>query len=166
MKNWALCNIDAEEDDPKRNEGCADTHVCVRNIWMHTGIGEYDAGFGCAWKQACKGTATWEYYDGGLQHFQYFCSKAQTDEANAEDLPMPYEAWTMAAQKYHPETWEPACNETKQCNKVLCIGEGECEDKRLDCREYFYEIDSDRNSWDRGNICVNDWFKVFCADGR
>ena len=50
MKNWALCNIEADEDDPKRNEGCADTHVCVHNIWMDTGDGEYDAGFGCAWK--------------------------------------------------------------------------------------------------------------------
>ena len=42
-----------KEDEEKRNVGCADTHVCVKNYWKETIDGEYDAGFGCAWLAAC-----------------------------------------------------------------------------------------------------------------
>ena len=55
----------------------------------------------------------------------------------------------MAENKYHPVEWESACD----------IKNKPCKDEKMDCREYFYEIDSDRQSWDRGYICVKDWFK-------
>ena len=34
------------------------------------------------------------------------------------------------------------------------------------CREYFYDLDDELKSWDRGKICVGDWIQDHCEDGR
>ena len=52
---WEDCNTDAD---------CASTHVCAKHMWKNVVDLEYDSGYGCAWKGACAGTATWEYYGG------------------------------------------------------------------------------------------------------
>ena len=34
------------------------------------------------------------------------------------------------------------------------------------CREYYYDLDDELKSWDRGKICVGDWIQDHCEDGR
>ena len=45
----------------------------------------------------------------------------------------------------------------------VCNVNADCENNML-CRDYFYDLDDQLTSWDRGKICVADWILDMCGD--
>ena len=150
-KVWEWCDADADCKgvDDQGNP----THVCAKHMWKNTKNGEYDSGVGCAWKGACKGTSTWQYY-GDSQWVQYFCTDEQA--AGAENAPDPFPGiWTQAPAKKVTGDWVDVCSSNEECGKNLA-GED------MLCRDYFYDLDNKLTSWDRGKICVGEWILENC----
>ena len=141
--SWVLAETTkATWEDCQKDSDCAETHVCAKHMWKNVEDNEYDSGYGCAWKGACAGTATWEYY-GGVQWVQYFCTPEQAEGADALEQP-----WK--------NTWTPAAEKKETVWKNVCEKNDDCENDML-CREYYYDLDDELKSWDRGKICVGDW---------
>ena len=70
---WQSCVTD---DDCEGYFTTSKTHVCVNNLWKSKSENEIASGRGCTWLGHCRGSGTWEAYDGN-EIVQYFCTEEQ-----------------------------------------------------------------------------------------